>query len=263
MKETLSTPQEPLKEYMKTDFRDNERDSQLMESETVIMDLPEVQDIPGQQHIRVMPLGEMADTTISSADEEGAGLLDFDEADDDDDLDDDDDDLDDVLTDEEGDNSVVIDTGDEDFDEDEDLLGDDDIDDEDDLDEDLDEDEDDDDDITMAGSMDPSANDSGLDDFEAEDTLDDATIDADITPEEIELLEQSGPVEADSDTDNLNRSKLDDTDMEGEQLNEVSSGTTLDGSDLDSGDLDPNDPASEALGQSDEENSVYSMADTE
>lgn len=42
-------------------------------------DLPEVKDIPGQEHIRPMPPGEMADTTASSADEEGTDLLDTDE----------------------------------------------------------------------------------------------------------------------------------------------------------------------------------------
>jgi hypothetical protein len=34
------------------------------------LDLPEVKDIPGQEHVRPLPPGEMADTTISSSDEE-------------------------------------------------------------------------------------------------------------------------------------------------------------------------------------------------
>src|SRR4029079_7866215 len=38
------------------------------------LDLPEVKDIPGQEHVRPLPPGEMADTTISSADEEGKEL---------------------------------------------------------------------------------------------------------------------------------------------------------------------------------------------
>ncbi|MBN8860066.1 MAG: hypothetical protein J0H29_16840 [Sphingobacteriales bacterium] len=42
----------------------------------VILDLPEVKDIPGQEHIRVPPLGELADITISSDDEEGKGIFD-------------------------------------------------------------------------------------------------------------------------------------------------------------------------------------------
>ena len=50
-----------------------------MEPEETILDLPEVTDIPGQEHIRPMPLGELADTTISSAGEEGDHLFDDDD----------------------------------------------------------------------------------------------------------------------------------------------------------------------------------------
>jgi hypothetical protein len=46
------------------------------------MDLPEVRDIPGQENIKPPRLGELADTTASSADEEGDDVLE-----DDDDLD--------------------------------------------------------------------------------------------------------------------------------------------------------------------------------
>ncbi len=35
------------------------------------IDLPEVKDIPGQENVKPPRLGEMADTTVSSADEEG------------------------------------------------------------------------------------------------------------------------------------------------------------------------------------------------
>lgn len=37
--------------------------------------LPDVKDIPGQEHIQVPPLVELADTTASSADEEGEGIF--------------------------------------------------------------------------------------------------------------------------------------------------------------------------------------------
>ena len=40
------------------------------------MDLPDTKDIPGQENIIPPPLGELADTTISSDDEEGVGILD-------------------------------------------------------------------------------------------------------------------------------------------------------------------------------------------
>ena len=39
------------------------------------IDLPEVSDIPGQEHIRAPRLGELADSTASSADEEGDDIL--------------------------------------------------------------------------------------------------------------------------------------------------------------------------------------------
>ena len=38
--------------------------------------MPEVKDIPGQEHIKPPRLKEMMDTTIASADEEGEGILD-------------------------------------------------------------------------------------------------------------------------------------------------------------------------------------------
>lgn len=39
------------------------------------MDLPEVSDIPGQEHVKPPRLGELGDTTASSADEEGDDIL--------------------------------------------------------------------------------------------------------------------------------------------------------------------------------------------
>ncbi|MEP7278491.1 MAG: hypothetical protein ABI813_07610 [Bacteroidota bacterium] len=58
------------------DIKDSFKDRQKLQSEQVTIDMPEVQDIPGQEHIQPPRFGEMADTTISSADEEGAGILD-------------------------------------------------------------------------------------------------------------------------------------------------------------------------------------------
>jgi hypothetical protein len=47
------------------------------------IDLPEVSDIPGQEHIRAPRLGELADSTASSADEEGDDILEPGDGDDD------------------------------------------------------------------------------------------------------------------------------------------------------------------------------------
>ena len=62
-----------------TDLPETKRDKRLLEPDEAMLDLPEVKDIPGQEHVRPLPAREMADTTISSADEEANDLLDTDE----------------------------------------------------------------------------------------------------------------------------------------------------------------------------------------
>ncbi|MGC4039023.1 MAG: hypothetical protein QM764_23900 [Chitinophagaceae bacterium] len=54
----------------------NKKKTTTQEDDSIIFDLPEVKDIPGQENIRPPRMREMIDTTISSADEEGDGLLD-------------------------------------------------------------------------------------------------------------------------------------------------------------------------------------------
>jgi hypothetical protein len=54
----------------------------MAKKEKNTIDMPEVRDIPGQEHVRPPRLGELADETASSADEEGdetLGPLDRDE----------------------------------------------------------------------------------------------------------------------------------------------------------------------------------------
>ncbi len=64
------------------DIHDSDKDMESMKKEeSFTIDLPDVADIPGQEHVHVPSLGELADTTISSDDEEGTGL--FDDEDDD------------------------------------------------------------------------------------------------------------------------------------------------------------------------------------
>ena len=74
------------KAVLQEDIHDSPADEEKMKSETVTIDLPDVSDIPGQENIVVPVIGEMADTTISSDDEEGVGLFDDDEEDEDTDL---------------------------------------------------------------------------------------------------------------------------------------------------------------------------------
>ncbi len=63
------------------DLPDSPRDKEQLEQKEIIIELPDVKDIPGQEFVHVAPLGELADTTIASDDEEGVGLFDDDDED--------------------------------------------------------------------------------------------------------------------------------------------------------------------------------------
>ena len=52
------------------DLTDSASDQERLKPEVTTIDLPDVSDIPGQENIHVPPLGELADVTISSDDEE-------------------------------------------------------------------------------------------------------------------------------------------------------------------------------------------------
>jgi hypothetical protein len=58
------------------DLQDSEDDRKHLATERTTIDLPDVEDIPGQENIKVPKLGEFADTTASSAGEEGDDLFD-------------------------------------------------------------------------------------------------------------------------------------------------------------------------------------------
>jgi hypothetical protein len=62
----MAIPQDPRED----DLTDSPSDIERLKPERTTIDLPDVTDIPGQEHIHVPPLGELADTTISSDDEE-------------------------------------------------------------------------------------------------------------------------------------------------------------------------------------------------
>ena len=64
------------------DLPDTPQDQEKMKVEPTVIDLPDVKDIPGQEHVTPAPLGELADETVSSDDEEGEGLFDEEEDDD-------------------------------------------------------------------------------------------------------------------------------------------------------------------------------------
>jgi hypothetical protein len=58
------------------DLPENENDKLHLQPEHTIIELPDVEDIPGQEHIRVPLFKEFADITIASDGEEGVGVFD-------------------------------------------------------------------------------------------------------------------------------------------------------------------------------------------
>jgi hypothetical protein len=66
----LQNPINPKKDEL-SDEIDSPHDREELEKETVDVTIPDVHDIPDQEDFVPAPLGELADTTISSADEEG------------------------------------------------------------------------------------------------------------------------------------------------------------------------------------------------
>lgn len=87
--------------------------------------------------------------------------------------------------------------------------------------------------------------------------------DADVTPEERKMLDDDMYYPT-QDEDRLREARLDDTDLDGEPLNEESfgSGQAETGSDLDM-DTDADTTASDAMGQGDEENQYFSLGSAE
>lgn len=59
----------------KLDLPDSENDKLHLQPEETIIELPDVEDIPGQEHIKVPFFNEFVDTTISSDGEEGVGIF--------------------------------------------------------------------------------------------------------------------------------------------------------------------------------------------
>lgn len=165
------------KKNLNTDLPDNEHDIARMQPEEVILDLPDVNEIPGQEHIHVPRMKEMQDVTIASDDEEGVGIFGDDE------------------------------DGEDDFDE----------------------------------------------------PLESTGGDGDVSRMEQGLLAKSADASgSDEDDEIMAISGLDDTDEDGDVLNEGSFDTDASGSDLDTSGTDEDDDL-ENIGEEDEENNLYSL----
>jgi hypothetical protein len=65
----------------RADITDPARDRDRLKPDEANFELPDVKDIPGQEFVHAPPMGAFADTTISSADEEGEGVFEDDEED--------------------------------------------------------------------------------------------------------------------------------------------------------------------------------------
>lgn len=59
-----------------SDEIDSQHDKEEMKQDPVTINIPDAHEIPGQEDFTPAPLGEVADTTISSADEEGDSSFD-------------------------------------------------------------------------------------------------------------------------------------------------------------------------------------------
>jgi hypothetical protein len=153
------------------DISDPKRDQERLQSDEATIELPDVKDIPGQEFVHAPPLGIMADTTISSADEEGEGLFEDDEED---------------KTD------IVLGT------------------------------------------------------------------EADVTGEDKRILETSDTYIPTRDEDQLQQARMDNTDFEGEALNEAAFGDDQTGRDLDVP-ANTDETRTDSMGQGDEENKYYSL----
>ncbi len=57
------------------DLPDSAADQQKLQPEQTVINLPDVADIPGQEHITVPQMGAFSDTTASSDDEEGTRVF--------------------------------------------------------------------------------------------------------------------------------------------------------------------------------------------
>lgn len=66
-------------ESTSSDLPDNQHDLDRMQPEETVIDIPDVEDIPGQEFIHPPKMESFSDTTISSADEEGEGIFDVDD----------------------------------------------------------------------------------------------------------------------------------------------------------------------------------------
>ncbi|HEX6914062.1 MAG TPA: hypothetical protein VF145_02395 [Chitinophagaceae bacterium] len=59
----------------RSDLQDSPRDEARLQPDEATIDLPDVKDIPGQEFVHPPSLGELADTTIASDDEEGVSIF--------------------------------------------------------------------------------------------------------------------------------------------------------------------------------------------
>lgn len=201
-----------------SDIKDSKRDEEKLKQDKATLDLPDVKDIPGQENVTAPDIKEMADTTISSDDEEGLGVLNEEDNND--------------VTSERLGPASEIDENDLMINEDEDEA-------EEELDEE-DEAEEKDDDLNITDdSVDPES---------------------DVTEDEKIALERSS-IDVDTpDNEALYEAQPDDTDFDGEKLNEDSDDVSGGDLDVPGAELDDDD---EAIGEEDEENNDYSLGDNE
>ena len=74
---------------LNVDLPDSEKDKEELRPDNTTIDLPDVEDIPGQENVKPPESNQTENLTVASDDEEGVGILDDDNDDEETDLNDD------------------------------------------------------------------------------------------------------------------------------------------------------------------------------
>jgi hypothetical protein len=75
-------PNEKPNKPQTADLQDSKADEQKLQPDEATLDLPDIEDIPGQEHVHVPNIRSMQDVTASSDDEEGKNIPGFNDDDD-------------------------------------------------------------------------------------------------------------------------------------------------------------------------------------
>ncbi|GAB3417820.1 hypothetical protein [Niabella aquatica] len=70
-----------MEDFNVTDLPDSEKDKKELRPDKAVIDLPDIEDIDGQENVKPPESSQAENLTIASDDEEGIGVIDVDETD--------------------------------------------------------------------------------------------------------------------------------------------------------------------------------------